>query len=193
MANYDIPVSPELQKALSLPHCLDLSLPQAGPLKVTLPTGGSLAAFTDISKGIPTDCQLTLSLLLQLGPLLASMECVLKILGVLGPLLEVITGLAKVPPSPPGPEILGKLAKAVEALMPCIGLAIPGAGFVPFVRDLLCLILKVLKCFLGQLKTIAGVMGGLALKIQAAQENDDVDQLAILHCAQDNAAASAAR
>lgn len=186
MANYDIPVSADLQKALELPQCIDLSLPKPGPLKITLPTGGSLTAFTDLSKGVPTDCSLSFSLLLQVSPLLASMECLLKILGLLKPLVDVINGLPT-----PSPAVILDFGKAASALLPCFNILLPQAGMAFFVRDLLCLIIKVLNCFIGQLKTIAGVMGGLAIRIQAAQENNDADQLALLQCAQDNAAASA--
>jgi len=185
MPNIDIPVSVDLQKMFDLPACTDIKLPKPSPLSVTLPTGGSLKAFADISKGIPTDCSMTFSLLVQIAPLLASMDCLLKILGLLQPLIDVIKGL----PFPPV-KAISDFIKAAVKLAPC--LAMPtGAPLVPFVKDILCLILKVLKCFVGQLKTIAGVMGGLSIQIQAAQGSGNAELLNALQCAQDNATTSA--
>src|SRR5262249_48627704 len=75
MPNIDIPVSADLQEMFNLPDCAQISLPQPKKLKVSLPGGGTLKAFSDLSKGIPTDCALTFSLLMQIGPFLASIEC----------------------------------------------------------------------------------------------------------------------
>ena len=62
------------------------------PLKIELPMGGSLKAFTDISKGIPTDCSMVFNLMVQLAPMLASIECLVRVLKLLAPLIEVIKG-----------------------------------------------------------------------------------------------------
>ena len=97
MPKIDITLPDELAQALAQPMCVDLSLPKPQKLKVQLPSGGTLQAFTDVSKGIPTDCTLTFSLLLQLAPLLASMDCLLKILKLLKPLIDAVTSP---PPTP---------------------------------------------------------------------------------------------
>lgn len=181
----DIPVSVDVQKMLDLPACVDLSLPKATPIKITLPTGGTLTSFADMSKGIPTDCQLTLSLMLQLAPLLGSMDCLLKILKLLGPLVDIVKGL----PFPPV-EAISKFVQAAVDLAPC--LAIPtGTPLIPFVKDILCLIMKVMNCMIDQLKTIAGVLGGLAIQLQLAEQSGNTELLAALKCSQDNANASA--
>src|SRR5947209_805152 len=93
MPNLDIKVSADLQEMFDLPSGADLSLPKPKPLKVQLPGGGTLKAFSDLSKGIPTDCAMTFSLLMQLGPFLASIECLVKVLKLIHPLIEVIKAL----------------------------------------------------------------------------------------------------
>ena len=93
MARIDIPVSVNVQKALDLPPCAKLRIPKAKPLTLTLPTGSSLQSITDLSKGIPTDCGMQMNIMLQVAPLLAAIDCPLKILGVIGPLMEVISSL----------------------------------------------------------------------------------------------------
>jgi len=70
VVDIDIPVSASLQDALNLPECTDIGFPMPSPLKITLPSGDELKAFTDLSKGIPNDCSMTFNLMLQLAPFL---------------------------------------------------------------------------------------------------------------------------
>ena len=72
------------------PPCAQVKLKPPSPLKITLPTGGTLTAFSDLSKGIPSDCSQTFSLMLQIAPFLGSIECLLKVLGLIGPLIEFV-------------------------------------------------------------------------------------------------------
>jgi hypothetical protein len=187
MPNIDIAVDADLAQLFQLPSCADLQLPSAGPLKVQLPTGGSIQAFADISKGIPTDCSMTFSLMLQIAPFLAATECLLKVLKLLKPLIDVIQGL----PMPPV-KALQEFAKAAVDLAPCLLVPTP-ASIIPFIRDLLCLILKVLKCFLGQMKSLLKIMGGLSLQLTAAQQSGNNELVGIIQCAQANAQTQAAQ
>jgi hypothetical protein len=186
MANIDIPVSPDLQELFNLPPCDSIKLPSPQPLQLTLPTGGTIQAFADISKGIPTDCAMTFSLMLQLAPFLASIDCLFKLLGIIGPLIDVVKGIGP----PPDPIKLGsaipKFLKAAEKLAPCL-LVITGAPLIPFLKDLLCLIIKALNCFLGQLKTLLGLMTGISLQLSIAQRDGNTDLINALQCAQGNA------
>ena len=79
----DIPIPVDLQELMQIPECFDLRLDKPVDLSLHLPTGSVLKAMGDVSKAVPTDCALAFNLLLQLGPLLASMECLLKILKLL--------------------------------------------------------------------------------------------------------------
>jgi hypothetical protein len=187
MPNIDIKIAPDLKKTFQLPPCAQLKLPSPSPLKVHLPTGGTLTAFSDLSQGIPSDCSLTFSLLLQIAPFLASTECLLKVLGLIGPLIEVIKAI-------PDPIKLAgtvpKFLKAAEAVMPCVAV-VTGLGIIPFIKDLLCLIIKALNCFLSQMKSILGVMSGLKLQLNAAQSAGDIDLINNIMCEQNNAATQA--
>jgi hypothetical protein len=164
-----------------------VKLKPSGSLTLTLPTGGTLTAFSDLSKGIPSDCSLTFSLMMQVAPFLASIECLLKVLGVIGPLVEFMKAV---------PNLLAmgsaaaKLVQAAEKVMPCVEV-VTGFGIIPFIKDLLCLIIKALNCFLGQMTTLLGIMGGLSLQLSAATAAGDTDLISAIQCEQDNAQALA--
>jgi hypothetical protein len=185
MPSLDIEVDADLNGLFELPQCIDLSLPKAGALSVQLPTGGALKAFADISKGIPTDCSMTFSLMLQIAPLLASMECLLKILKLIKPLIDVVGSLGPPPDPIKLPKAIVEFMKAAEAIIPCLLIPTP-AALLPFVRDLLCLILKVLNCFLSQIKSIMKIMGPLSLQLSAARAEGNDALVATLECAQQN-------
>jgi hypothetical protein len=184
MANIDIPVSPKLKELLETPKCLDLTLPKAKVPSLKLPTGSTMKGLADVSKAIPTDCSVTFSLLLQIGPILASMDCLLKILKALGAIIDLVTN------PPPTPGKIKKVLDAVANFGPC--LAIPtGANLPFFIRDLLCLILKILKCAVDSLGSIAKIMQGLTLSLDTAAQEGNEDLIATLKCAQQNAQAQA--
>ena len=56
-----------------------IKLPSGGSFSISLPFGGQLTSVIDLSKGPPTDCTLIHGLMLQLGPALAGMQCILKL------------------------------------------------------------------------------------------------------------------
>ena len=181
MANVDIPIPEELKEALSAPKCIDLSLPEPKKMSLPLPSGGALSSINDASAHIPTDCSLTFSLMLQVAPLMGSMDCILKMLKLLKPLSDAVTS------PPPTPAIVKDIAEAVADLAPCFLMLTP-AGIIPFVLGILCLVLKVLNCLIGQLKSALEFLSGLSIKLEAAQagDNPDPDLIASLECAQQN-------
>lgn len=181
----DIPIPVDLNKELGLPPCSELRLKMPAPLKITLPTGGSIKSVNDLSKAIPTDCSVTFSLMLQLAPMLASMECLLKILKLLKPLIDIVTNL----PMPPV-KAVQEFAKAAVDLAPCLLIPTP-ANMLPFIRDILCLILKVLNCLIGQMKTVLAMMQSLQLQLDAARNGGNFELEESLQCAQANAEESA--
>lgn len=182
----DVPLTENLNELLELPKCVDIKLPKPKPLKITLPTGGSIKAFSDLSKGIPNDCALTFSLMLQIAPFLAASECLFKLLGLIAPLIDVIKGLGPPPDVIKLGSAIPKFLKAAEKLAPCL-LAITGAPLIPFIKDLLCLIIKALNCLLGQLKTLLGIMNGITLQLATARADGNADLIATLECAKENA------
>src|SRR5260370_4181939 len=117
MPNIDIIINADLKKAFDLPPCKQIKLPSPKPLKIHLPTGGTINALTDASKGFPTDCAMTFSLLLQIAPFLSSTECLFKGLGIIRPLIELIKAL----PDPIGiSKALPKFLHAADALAPSL-------------------------------------------------------------------------
>ena len=186
MPTIDIPLPADLQEKLSQPVCIPL--PEPGSVKITLPTGGTIKALADITKQIPDDCTLSFTLALQLGPFLANLDCLLKVMNVISPMIDLLKAVATLDPLKI-PDPLVKFTTAVEPLAQCI---LDFVGGVPaFVRDLLCLIAKLLHCIADQLKSIASVLGGLALQIQSAQASGNAELQAALECAQQNGQASA--
>jgi hypothetical protein len=181
MPSIDIPLSADLQKAFDLEPCEALGIPMPSPLKVTLPSGAALHALTDMSKGIPNDCSMSFNLMVQIAPFLAAIECPLKMLKLLKPLVDVITGLAKAPPEPPTPELIGDVVAAAAELSGCF---LMPANLLPMCKDILCLIRAVLNCLMMQLKSVRDLMSGLQLRLEAAQDNEDL--LAAVECAQKN-------
>ena len=136
MPNIDIPIPDKLKKLLEVPPCDQIRLPFPEPAKIKLPTGGSFKAFTDISKGIPTDCSMTFNLALQIAPFLGATECLFKVLKLIKPLIDVVEGLGP----PPDPIKLGKaipeFLKAAPPVLEC-ALAVTPFNIIPFIRDLL--------------------------------------------------------
>lgn len=131
------------------PESYDRQMPNSIPA-IQLPTGGTLRGFA--SPELPlTQCATVSNLMTQVVPLVASMDCQLKVLMLLKPLIEVINGL----PSPPL-KALQQFAEAAVALEPCL-LAPTPASVIPFVRDLLCLEIKSLNCLLRQLQNVAAL------------------------------------
>jgi hypothetical protein len=188
MPNIDIPIPKDLNKTFQFPPCAQVRLKTPSPLKINLPTGGTLSAFSDLSKGIPSDCSLTFSLMLQIAPFLASTECLLKVLGLIGPLIEFVKA---VPDPIKLASCVPKFLKAAEAVLPCVAV-VTGLGIIPFLKDLLCLIIKALNCFLQQMKSLLGIMGGLSIQLSLAQSAGDTDRMSAIQCEQENAQTLAA-
>jgi hypothetical protein len=180
MVNIDIPVSASVQDALNIPACSTLALPMPKPLKVTLPSGAEMKALVDMSKGIPNDCSMSFNLMLQMAPVLAAMECPMKILKLLKPMVDIVKNL----PTPPVSAVQ-EFADAAIDLAPCFAMI---AQIPVFVKDLLALVRAILNCLLGQIRTVRDLMKGLSLRMGEAEGNPDL--LATLQCAQDNAQAS---
>jgi len=184
----DVPLPDSLTSLLQTPICVNL--PPPGKVEITLPFGGAtIKAFNDISKGIPDDCSLAFSLALQIGPLLANMKCFIEVLNCVKPLITLVQAGTSMDPIKIGqaiPDFLSALLKVGE----CVTKFFFGVPF--FLRDLLALIAKLLRCIAQQLRSILNVMSGLALQIKSAESEGNAELLATLQCAQKNAQTSAA-
>jgi hypothetical protein len=187
--NIDVALPDDITKYLQQPTCDYLLIPPPPPpIQLCLPFGGRIQGIVDVTRTIPDDCSLSFSLLLQLPPLMASLGCFIKLLGLIKPLIEVIKGIA-----PPDPVALAQAVpdfiKASVDVVACI--AQVELGVPMFVRDLLLLIAKLLKCMAKALKDIATMMSGLSISIATAKVNKNTELLAQLQCAQNNANAQA--
>jgi Type VI secretion system/phage-baseplate injector OB domain len=109
--------------------------------KVNLPIGGSLYGIS-ADDNTSTDCARTASLLQQTAPWLASMTCLLGVLKLLKPLIEVIESLPTV-----SAAAVREFKKEATNLLPCLLLP-ESAVALPFVRELLCLTLRSLRCLI---------------------------------------------
>jgi hypothetical protein len=156
-------------------------------LRIRLPTGGTLVAPTDPTEDLPSDCSRVFGLLPLVASYLASTECLLKLLELVGPLADVVRGLDRTP------ELASSAAKfltVAEALAPC-ELATKGVSALPFVRDLLCVVLRAVNCILEQLKALVAVMTSLASQLHAAEAAGNADLVRALETAQKQAQARA--
>ncbi len=188
----EIPIPDELKHLFEIPSCDLIDLPSADPpLQLRLPNGSTFHPLADLSKGIPTDCSLTVNLFLQLAPFLASIECLLKVLGLLKPLIDVVKSLGPPPDPIKLPSAIADFVKAAEALLPCFGMLIPGTNIFFFIRDLIALIIKIIKCMIGQLQTILGIMRGIELRMGDAQKAGNTELQKVLECARQNASTAA--
>lgn len=185
MTAIDIPISSELQALMKLPSASDLKLPKPIDLKITLPTGAVLKAPVDISKGVPTPAAASAALMQQLGPLLGSMECLLKILALLKPLIDVIKGL----PFPPA-KAIQDFAKAAADIIPCFGVVLP-TSLIPFVKDILCVIHTMLRSIYDGLKSTVDALEMVSSQMKLAEETGNEELKKLLEAAKDNAMTSA--
>ena len=183
----DISLPEELTLYLKHPSCIDLNLPKSGAASVQIPNGPKLKGVTDVTKNIPDDCSLSFSLIIQLAPLLANMDCLIKFLKLVTPFQEVMKPLLEL--KPPDPKVVITFGKALGDVAECVTNFFIGIPF--FIRDILCLIIKILRCMIQQLKSLAALMGGIVIQIQTATVEGNTGLLASLECAQKNAATSA--
>lgn len=182
MAVIDIELPESITKALTPPKCIDLRLPKPNLPEIRLPTGGTIKGIADITGGIPTDCAMNFNIALQLAPMMASMECLLKVLKFIGILIDGIKNLGPTTI----PDFVIKIGEAAKDIAPCLGMVIP-VGMFPFVKDLLLMMAKMLRCAVGALKSAVEIMDGLELELGTAEQNGNDGLLQQLECAKENA------
>lgn len=178
--NLEVPLPEELKALLATPICADIALPEPGKVSLTLPSGGTIKGIGDVTRGIPTNCSLNISLMLQLAPILANLECFIRVLKLIKPLIDIVKGL----PFPPVKAITD-FAEAAKEVTECIVHLTTPTGMIPFVRDILCLIIRMLSCLVQQMDSIVSLMEKLSLSIASAEGNPT--EQALLQCAQENA------
>jgi len=198
MSTIDIALPDELMQALTPPSCNDLQLPTiSGNIPtLALPMGGGaeIQGVADFTGGVPTDCKMQFSLVMQLAPIMASMKCLFDVLGMLSTILGVIKSIdLSNPLKIPGALVtaIPNIIKAIEKVTPCIEMALPGVPLFCFVAGVLELIASMLLCTVTALESIIGVLSGLEKDLSAAQAAGNDDLVYSLTCAQQNASAAA--
>jgi hypothetical protein len=163
------------------PPCIEIAPLGALP-QIPLLGGAQLNAFIDIAGGTPTDCKLKFNLLLQLGPLFASMACLFKILNVISALKNFVSAASdpmKLPSAVPA------MLDAIAQLETCIpALQIP--NLIAMIKHILLLIIGFVECVLEQIDSVLKFK--LTLDFDGAQGNPTL--LRALQCASDSADAS---
>lgn len=187
MANIDIPLPESITKALTAPKCADLRLPQMSKVQLRLPLGGTIKPIPDVTKGLPSTCSMTFNLALQVAPIMASIECLMNVLKFIGAIIDAINGFKETGPlSIPGS--IDKLITASADVAGCIAQVLaPPLGILPFLKDLLLMIARILRCIVEALKSIVEILGGLELQIATARMNGNDELLAQLECAKESA------
>lgn len=188
MPTIDVPIPEDIRKQLEMPRCIDVQIKKPKIPEIRLPTGGSIKGVADLTRGIPSDCALNFNLVLQVAPIMASIECLVKVLALIAPLIDVIKGVTGPDPIKLA-DALPKFLKAAEALAPCLLVPTP-ASMLPFVGDILRLIIALLRCLVQNLRSILNLIGGLELKIAAASAAGNDALLESLNCARDSADAA---
>jgi hypothetical protein len=112
----------------------------------------------------------------------------LKVLELTRPLVDIIKVLDR---SPELAVSTAKFLKVAEDLVPCQTVS-TGLGALPFVRDVLCVVMRAVNCIIQQLKTVISIMTGLATQLSAAQAARNSELVKELERAQNKAEANAA-
>jgi len=171
---------------MAVPTALRRPTPAAFPAPpesrtVRLPGGGSLTAVADFPRSLSDQCQVSMRLLLQLGPFLGAMECVIRILKFCEWLLDFVKAV-------PNPikiaQQLQKLPPIASDLISCITAWTP-VGYCSFVKDVLVMITDFLRCVLEVIRSVVTQRLELAVSMSEAQGNPEL--LEALQVAQDNA------
>lgn len=148
--------------------------PNPKKFQIPLPFGGSLKPLVDMSKGPPSDCELVHSLMLQLTPMLAGMECMLRVLNVIVALKATAeSGFTKI----------GDLIDAINDLTDCFGLLSP-SGIGKLIAAILRIIIAYLNCFIDAFMSIYTFSAELDIteagdnpvflnSVQCAKQNSD--------------------
>jgi hypothetical protein len=145
--------------------------------------GIELQAIADLSKGPPTDCTLIHNLMVQLMPTLAGLNCIIKILNVIGALEGFMTAFPNIIEVG---EKAGDVISAIADMSDCLSIVLGPFAVIETIKDILLLIISYLECFVTAIKSILDFQVGIDLN--AAQGNPDL--LASLQCASDNAQTS---
>jgi hypothetical protein len=156
------------------------SSPQLPALSSPLPSipllgGATINAFVDVAGAPPTDGKLNFNLLVQLGPLFASMACLFKILNVMGAMQDFVKNPLNVPAGI-------KLGEAITAVLQCVP-ALQILSLIEMLKGIILTIVSFIDCVLEQVDSVLKFQA--SLDFQSAQGNPTLTNA--LTAAQNNA------
>jgi hypothetical protein len=162
------------------------SLPDPPETKtLRMPGGVSLTGAAEMPRGVGEDCHVNFNLMLQLGPIMANLHCLLALFKFVGWLLDFVKAVPGVVTNPT--KIIQKLEELppiAEDLLGCI-VAYTPLGICPPIKDALKLIASYLHCLIEMIESVAQQKVGLSVQFEEAQGNPEL--LETLQLAQDNA------
>jgi hypothetical protein len=156
---------------------------------ITLPGGGSLSGMVDLPAGVSESCRVNFNLLVQLGPLLGGLECLIRLFKFVGWLIDFVKAFPDAFGIPPDPTkvvrlVVEDLPPIAADLLECITAFTP-LGICPPVKSFLTLIRDFLGCMLELLQSVIDQQVGIQVKMGEAQGNPEL--LEVLQLAQENA------
>ncbi|MFW2438541.1 MAG: hypothetical protein ACN4GR_04135 [Arenicellales bacterium] len=188
-ANIDVDLPDSLQKKLAAATCYEI--PELKIPSISLPTGGVIKAVGEFTDRVPSECALNMNLLVQLGPILANLHCIIKIMGVIEPLHGVADAMKSA-------DVL-KIAEAAPALVEALGtlindcvlkLTVPPLGIACFLASILKLIVKILSCMVDMLASMVSLITDLSSHLIIANKEGNTALAATLECSLKNAQTS---
>lgn len=136
-------------------------------MKIRLPTGGALVAPADPTRDAPGDCSRAFSLLPLIASYLATTECLMKVLELVGPLVTIVTRLDRTADIVP-------FVRAANQLAPCEFAATSG-GMLGFLQDVICVLIQALNCAIEQSSSVVDVLTSLTAQLQSARATGNAE------------------
>jgi len=152
---------------------------------IRLPTGATLTGSADLPKGLDEQCKVAFNLMLQMGPFMASIECLVDILQFV---FDTVEFASAAPNLPKMAKAAVKLAEDGKKLTACFGWFLGPIPLCQFVKDVLTMIHDFVTCLLELMDSILTQQLELQVKMGDAQGNPEL--LEVLNLAQDNLSAT---
>jgi hypothetical protein len=154
-------------------------------LTIRLPTGAALTSSAELPKGMDEQCKVAFNMLLQLGPFMASIQCLVDI-------LQFVFDTAEFAKAAPDVIKMAKTAVKIgqdaEKLTACFGWFLGPIPLCQFVKDVLTMIHEFITCLLELMDSVLTQQLELQVKMGDAQDNPEL--LDVLNLAQDNLSAT---
>ena len=120
-------------------------------MQLRLPLGGTIKPMPDITKGLPSTCSLNFNLALQIAPIMASIECLMNVLEVHRRDHRRDQGVQGQPAVDPVEHRQADHGRGRRRRLHRKG-HLPPLGILPFIKDLLLMIARILRCIVEALQ-----------------------------------------